>query len=344
MSKLENPHQAIHTIIRSPFNKILPTCVFYEESLDLVFGAYENDLIMIFEGKTGEKKATLRGHHSKVTSMVVAMKKDSGLLLISASEDLKKKGDTAPLLWDVKVEGKGPKRSVDGRLIKKLTSHTLGVSCLESQVVYLGGSVKKELNVVISASFDGTINVFTFEEGKEGECVLHFSNLKGSNDGISSIALDQEKDSLDDLLVCASYNGSVTIYNLTQMITTPHRAFGREKTGVECVKFDGERMLVYTGETSGCVCIWDVNDKNSCTAKVLPKEHDGLVTRLAQTEFKIATGGQDGKILVFDKVEGTIIADMDQKHTACVSRLDFIESHLLVSASEDGSVKMHILQ
>ena len=37
------------------------------------------------------------------------------------------------------------------------------------------------------------------------------------------------------------------------------------------------------------------------------------------------------------------MVDLDQKHTACITHLEFIEEHLLVSGSEDGTLLLHVL-
>ncbi|KAF0984485.1 hypothetical protein FDP41_000384 [Naegleria fowleri] len=122
---------------------------------------------------------------------------------------------------------------------------------------------------------------------------------------------------------------------------------------IECIAFDGTLKRVVSGGCEGTICVWSfkiekkTNFTHSTLSFTLIKSHlnihDGFVTCMTQCEDKVATGSQDGTIKVFDKMDGSLIYNLDQKHVSCVTHLDFIESHLLLSSSEDGTIKLHVL-
>ncbi|KAL9647914.1 hypothetical protein ABK040_008185 [Willaertia magna] len=358
MGKFENPNEAMFLMVRTPFNAIKPTSVYYEEQYQLLIVGYENNLIIIFD-KSGNKKATLRGHHSPVTQLQVlktnqdnndwndksTIRTKGSFLLISGSIDELKKNDVDPVIWQ--IEKSDHNETIYTKKITKLDNcHQMGITKILISNIYVT-SLNKEIPVIISSSLDGTVVIYSVENFTNNFQVdkLTFKSLQKFNceGGISDFVIEQgdftKTDLLDDILLITTYSGNVYLYNLSDNFTNK-LTLTKVHNSCESCLMDGERMLFYTGGgTDSLLKGW-----NAIDGKLLFEIDIGFITCLSQSPYKIVCGTQEGKIAVYDKIEGNLLADLDQKHSASVSHIEFMGNQIVLSGSEDGTVKFHILK
>ncbi|EFC48617.1 predicted protein [Naegleria gruberi] len=282
-------------MVKSPFNKTFPVTVFYLPKLDLIFVGYDNGCIVIFDGKSREKKSIIRGcHHIKKIQVIYNNKLDKHLLVAACNQ-----GEKSHLLfWKIT---KNSNHNVDySSTDLKQFEFNSQISDLYTTDIFIE-SINKENRVLICPLMDDSFkllyNLFEHEIVE-----LHFNkDHLNMNGGISSMSFDQDKEGINDLALSGMLNGKFQVYNLSN--GTLQKTIKAEKhNSIECIAFDGALMNVCIGGSEGNVSIYNIENQEPILVKCIENCHDGFITAIAQCENFFTTGSQDGTIKVLDKV------------------------------------------
>jgi WD40 repeat protein len=153
------PQKAVIATIPSPFNKFNAHRVLLVAKKKLLFVAYTNNVIILYNFENGQKIETLRGHTDIVDNMVICpcvegSEKPDEILLASSSNG-KKHNDYAVNLWKINLKSLGKTQSIAPW--SKFTSHTKSISSLVATTAFIT-KLDKEVRLVISGSSDGTLH------------------------------------------------------------------------------------------------------------------------------------------------------------------------------------------
>jgi eukaryotic-like serine/threonine-protein kinase len=178
-----------------------------------------------------------------------------------------------------------------------------------------------------SASLDGTIKIWDARFGNE------LQSLQGHTKSVTSISFSPD----GQRLASASADWTVKLWDLTS--GQELAPFTGPVAAVACLSFcPDEKQRLAAGTWSGTVHIWNGLDGK---APLSIKAHAGEVLGVAFSAdgARVASGGQDGKVKVWDAATGKQLPLNLKGHSAGVTSVAFSrDGKLLASASNDKTV------
>ncbi|KIV77942.1 hypothetical protein PV11_09714 [Exophiala sideris] len=234
--------------------------------------------------------------------------------------------------------------------------------------IYTGGDISHNSNgTLIATCVDEDVLIVEIKTGK----VL--SRIEGDGEAVTSVSLAADASSL---VVC-SRSLSLRIYSLSPeedsvtITSNLLRTLKPHNTPVVCSAIDGTGSLLATGGADGTVKVWDVRGGyvshtfhghggvvsalrffstkpgNASSQAAANSSRKRKIRNAEQTEadetsvgssIYLASGGEDGKIRVWNLASRKSIAFLDS-HVSVVRSLDFSEQQqLLLSASRDRTL------
>ncbi|RFU73532.1 small nucleolar ribonucleo complex subunit [Trichoderma arundinaceum] len=234
--------------------------------------------------------------------------------------------------------------------------------------IYTGGSVAIDNKAQILATTLGEDVILTNPTNGK-----HLAQVEGDGEAISTLTITP---SGSHLIVC-SRSLSMRIFTLKwsavddSVEATLVRTLKPHTTPVIVLAVDRTGTLLATGGTDGVIKVWDIaggyvthtfrgpsvlvsalrffevagraaSSRNSKGAKNQPKtadEEDGEDTdNVTTTNFRLASGSQDGKVRIWDLNKRSCIANLDS-HVSDVQAIDYSPTqHAIVTASRDKTV------
>ncbi|CAD7695840.1 unnamed protein product [Ostreobium quekettii] len=163
------------------------------------------------------------------------------------------------------------------------------------------------------AGFDKTIRVFdTVRPGRDSQCVATFRKASDGQRGIIS-CFAFPPGSQSGFFVAGSYFGTVGIY-------------GHDTCGLEClleghtggvtqVQFSRDGNYLYSSaRKDGSIHCWDVRFTQQVVYSMTrrtPDTQQRIQFDIEPCGRHLATGGQDGRVLVFDLTTGTLVHEFE---------------------------------
>ncbi|KAM0254355.1 hypothetical protein ACHAQJ_006887 [Trichoderma viride] len=234
--------------------------------------------------------------------------------------------------------------------------------------IYTGGSVSIDNKAQILATTLGEDAILTNPTNGK-----HLAQIEGDGEAISTLTLTP---SGSHLIVC-SRSLSLRIFTLKwsseddSIEASLVRTLKPHSTPVIVIAVDRTGTLLATGGTDGVIKVWDIaggyvthtfrgpsvlvsalrffevaartaSNRNSRGAKTQPKtadegeeeEEDNVTT----TNFRLASGSQDGKVRIWDLNKRSCIANLDS-HVSDVQAIDYSPTqHAIVTASRDKTL------
>ncbi len=247
----------------------------------------------------------LNGHTEAVLCCQVT---EDGRYLASGSHDRSVK------IWDMDT----------GECLHTLQEHTGAVQCMA-----LKGTT------LVTGSWDGTLRVWDVEMGER----LHV--LIGHLDRVQCIQFDGER------AVSGADDHTVKVWDVgsgrcIQTLT------GHTKPIIPSLLFDSQRNIVISGSEDRTIRIWDISSTGQCQHTLMFGRHEYGSSGVVKVEMDLR-----GEILVSVGRHSTVkvwnISDLQDVqcvftlygHSSGVTvQLHFLDNGLLLSSSEDGTVKL----
>ncbi|KAG0221636.1 hypothetical protein BGX31_009658, partial [Mortierella sp. GBA43] len=239
-------------------------CLQYDESR-IVSGSSDTTII-VWDLENGKVVQRLTGHADSVLSL--RFEKD---VVVSCSKDRTVK------IWKIST----------GEMIRTLSGHRAAVNAVQfSSESAAASPFPGSPRVVVSASGDKTIKIWSFETG---ECLR---TLEGHARGIACIQFE------GNIVVSGSSDRSIRIWDVArgECIRTLDGHDGLVRT----LQFSGERII--SGGYDETLKIWD-RESGKLLAN-MDGRHSHRVFKLQFNESKIVSCSQDQKIIIWDFAVG----------------------------------------
>ncbi len=178
-------------------------------------------------------------------------------------------------------------------------------------------------SILITGSWDNTIKLWRSHDG------LHLATLHGHSEGIFTIALSPNQEHL----VSRSVDGSIRLWELPGIRGDTLHGFSSFLFSIAA----GPDDLLVTSEIKGSAKIWKLDESN--TPKFELKHATGIFSVAAGQHGKlVATGGDDGKIRIWDATTGKLVHVLTG-HQDRITELCFSD-RFLASASRDKTARL----
>ncbi|KAL7925503.1 WD40 repeat-like protein [Trichoderma austrokoningii] len=234
--------------------------------------------------------------------------------------------------------------------------------------IYTGGSVAIDNKAQILATTLGEDAILTNPSNGK-----HLAQIEGDGEAISTLTLTP---SGSHLIIC-SRSLSMRIFTLKwssegdSIEASPVRTLKPHTTPVIVIAVDRTGTLLATGGTDGVIKVWDIgggyvthtfrgpsvlvsalrffevaarsaSSRNSKGAKnqsrAADEEDEEEADSAATTNFRLASGSQDGKVRIWDLNKRSCIANLDS-HVSDVQAIDYSPTqHAIVTASRDKTL------
>ncbi|KAJ3159151.1 WD repeat-containing protein 83 [Geranomyces michiganensis] len=211
--------------------------------------------------------------------------------------------DRAVLVWDVAT----------GRPIRRFTSHTHRVNAV---------AFNQDATVVVSGSYDASVR---FWDCRASNAYRPIQVLEHARDSVEAVQVVQHE------ILAGSVDGSIRIYDI--------RAgdFVTDKVGqsVTSASFSGDRNCVLVSSLDNTIRLFDKEN-----GELLNSQYR-ITSTLSNTDAHVISGSEDGAILVWDLVEGTLVKRFDRAHDRVSTCVAYHPTRAaMVSGSVDGGVKV----
>lgn len=145
--------------------------------------------------------------------------------------------------------------------------------------------------LIVSASLDGTVRVWSLAERREIASWKH-------NAPVHAIACSRRTDSCQCCLTgCA--DGCARLWNIELPAAPPRRLAGQHTGGVTAVAVCPDGKTCLTGGEDHAICLWDMN--NGSLRYRFPEGHRGSITALNVThQCRLVSAGRDNTIRLWE--------------------------------------------
>jgi mitogen-activated protein kinase organizer 1 len=214
-------------------------------------------------------------------------------------------GDKSVFIWDV----------ASGKVIKKYQGHDHQVNAVK---------FNKDDSVLVSAGYDRKICTWDLRSHnwKPIQTMAH------SKDSITSLLVT------DTLIIAGSVDGCIRMYDLRNgMIFTDnlHEA-------ITCISMSNDGNCLLAGCLDSTVRLLE-KDSGSLLNEYRGHKHESypLSSCLSSCDAYVVSGSEDGKVYIWDLVEGNVVNTLSG-HTKAVSSVAYHpKESMLVSVSHDGT-------
>ncbi|KAF9918987.1 WD repeat-containing protein 83 [Lobosporangium transversale] len=216
-------------------------------------------------------------------------------------------GDKTVFLWDV----------MSGMTIRRFTGHTQRVNTVD---------FNDEGTVLVSGSYDATIRLWDCRSNLRAPIQI----LEEPKDSVTSIELKGSD------LLAGCVDGSIRIYDIRKGSLITDQIF----EPITSVAFSSDGNCVLASSLDDTVRLMDRDNGTLLNAYKGHKNNQYKIRScLDNSDAHVISGSEDGKIFIWDLMEGAIIHEIDA-HSKIVSAIAYHPTQdRMCSASVDGSIK-----
>lgn len=298
------------------------TCLQFDE--DKIITGSDDQLIHIYDTKTGKLRKRLEGHEGGVWALQY-----EGNILVSGSTD------RSVRVWDIEK----------GLCSQVFYGHTSTVRCLQILMPKDTGKIENGLPVmmppkplIITGSRDSQLRVWRLPEpnsrryiqtgppANDADCPYFIRTLHGHTHSVRAIAADA------DTLVSGSYDNTVRVWKISTGETV-HTLTGHTQK-VYSVVLDTARNRCISGSMDSFVKIWDL-ETGACTHTL--EGHTLLVGLLDLRDERLVSAAADSTLRIWDPESGRCQSTLTA-HTGAITCFQH-DGRKVISGS-DRTLKM----
>ncbi|KAI1263261.1 WD40 repeat-like protein [Xylariaceae sp. FL1019] len=298
------------------------TCLQFDD--DKIITGSDDQLIHVYETKTGKLRRKLEGHEGGVWALQY-----EGNTLVSGSTD------RSVRVWDIEK----------GLCTQVFYGHTSTVRCLQILMPTKTGEDENGQNVmmpakplIITGSRDSQLRVWRLPEAgsrryiqtgppaNDADCPYFIRTLQGHTHSVRAIAAHT------DTLVSGSYDNTVRVWRISTGETV-HVLQGHSQK-VYSVVLDTERNRCISGSMDSFVKIWDL-DTGSCLYTL--EGHSLLVGLLDLRDQRLVSAAADSTLRIWDPESGRCRSTLSA-HTGAITCFQH-DGRKVISGS-DRNLKM----
>lgn len=191
---------------------------------------------------------------------------------------------------------------------------------------FIAGSSLERVNLLVSASWDGTIKLWNVETG---ECIATLSCDMG---GITSINTYDN----DSKLIAGSAQGKVALWDL-QSRTLISDLFSLPPGTISSVGMWADQSKFFAASFDSCAYIWNIATRKCET--ILKKHTKRILDAvLYDSDTRLITVSEDTLVIIWDLETGTLLRTLEGHSTAVNVVAVYGESQRAVTGSSDGQL------
>jgi len=256
---------------------------------------------------------SLKGHSGWVTAIATTMEVPT--MLVSASRD------KSIIVWDLNRDAREPEPY--GRAKKRLTGHSHYVQDV---------AVSSDGQYALSGSWDGTLRLWDLKTGKTTYKFI------GHTKDVLSVAFSADHRQI----VSGSRDKTIILWNTIGRLMFTIQEDGHREW-VSCVRFSPnlQTPLIVSAGWDKVVKVWNLN---RCTLRNDLVGHEGYVNTVTVSPdgSLCASGGKDGKALLWDLNEGKKLSSLDANDI--IHALVFSPIRYWLCAATASSIKIWDLE
>ncbi|ETS78567.1 hypothetical protein PFICI_10629 [Pestalotiopsis fici W106-1] len=299
------------------------TCLQFDE--DKIITGSDDQLIHIYDTKTGKLRKRLEGHEGGVWALQY-----EGNILVSGSTD------RSVRVWDIEK----------GLCSQVFYGHTSTVRCLQILMPKNTGKISEDGSpimmppkpLIITGSRDSQLRVWRLPEpnsrryiqtgppANDADCPYFIRTLHGHTHSVRAIAADA------DTLVSGSYDNTVRVWKISTGETV-HTLTGHTQK-VYSVVLDTARNRCISGSMDSFVKIWDL-ETGACTHTL--EGHTLLVGLLDLRDERLVSAAADSTLRIWDPESGRCQSTLTA-HTGAITCFQH-DGRKVISGS-DRTLKM----
>lgn len=145
-----------------------------------------------------------------------------------------------------------------------------------------------------------------------------------------------------DILAAGGFDGRVRLWDLTTEERSELPALTGHNGWVQSIAFSPDGRRLYSADSWGKLCAWDVNDGQPQLAWSLDEAHDGWLRDVDVNAegSRVATCGRDGVVRIWTAVDGAPLLEFRDHHTDVYSVRFHPREQTIVSGDDRGIVKL----
>ncbi|KAI8905273.1 WD40-repeat-containing domain protein [Powellomyces hirtus] len=275
----------------------------YSQDGKYVLTAGSDRRVRLWNPETGLAIKSYEAHGKAVLALAVPPAGADNSRFATGSED------RSVFVWDVGT----------GRPLRRFTGHHQRVNAV---------AFNAEGTVVVSGSYDASVRVW---DCRAANARLPIQILGDAKDSVESVQVMQHE------ILTGSVDGSVRIYDVRMGDLVTDRV-GHPVTSAT---FSGDKNCILVSSLDSTVRLFDKENGELLSSYQGHTNREYRITStLSNTDAHVITGSEDGRILMWDLVEGTLVRTLrgHDKVVTCVAYHPI--NTAMVSASTDGSVKV----
>ncbi|KAI9102547.1 WD40-repeat-containing domain protein [Phlyctochytrium arcticum] len=274
----------------------------YNHDGNYLLTAGSDRTVRLWNPESGLCIKTYEGHGKEVYNICVPPAASDNSRFASCS------GDRSVFVWDVGT----------GRPTRRFTGHHQRVNAI---------AFNAEATVIVSGSYDATVRCW--------DC--------RANSRLPIQVLDHAKDSVESVQILGSYilTGSVDGYIRTYDIRMGDVTSDKVGHPVSSAVYSGDENCVLATCLDDTLRLFDKDNGE------LLNEYKGhknnsyrLISTLSYTDAHVVSGSEDGRICIWDLVEGDLVKSIAAHERAVTCVAYHPREHRMCSGSVDGKVKV----
>ncbi|KAJ3177161.1 WD repeat-containing protein 83 [Geranomyces variabilis] len=276
----------------------------YNQDGNYILTAGHDRLVRLWNPETGMGIKTYEAHGKAVLALAIPPPGADNTRFATGSED------RAVLVWDVAT----------GRPIRRFTSHHQRVNAV---------AFNQDATVVVSGSYDASVR---FWDCRAANAYKPIQVAEHAKDSVEAVQVVQHE------ILTGSVDGSIRVYDMRT------GDFIADKVGhpVTSASFSGDKNCVLVSSLDSTIRLFDKENGELLNSYTGHKNSEYRITStLSNTDAHVISGSEDGSILMWDLVEGTLVKRLERAHDRVATCVAYHPSRTaMVSGSVDGTIKV----
>ncbi|KAI3651392.1 hypothetical protein MP228_003734 [Amoeboaphelidium protococcarum] len=223
--------------------------------------------------------------------------------------------DGRALVWDV----------LSGKVIQRLSAHQLRIKDI---------CVNDELSVMATASQDSLVKLWDIRY--KMRAYGQIQELSDATDSVSSVSMSRY------MIAAASIDGHVRVYDIRRGQLDAFYIDGGDNSGIPCTKCiinqDQNAILVSSLDNSARLIDLASGDVLNLFTGHVNYEYK-IDSCLINNESQVVCGSEDGRIVVYDMIDGTITSEVKVSQSQVLA-IDVNQKNDLMVSTGTGSINL----